>query len=628
MSYRIALEPLKGESTKKPDRFAVCDIESKNWTEFLVIGRYDGKEFHYFYDMTEFIDYCFERPERMIYAHFGGIFDFMFVIQEVYEHTEYRVESIIPRGSGVLCLDVVRTVKKKKKQKNGKYKWVKVDEKITFKDSSALLPFSLKNITKSFGVDHVKQDLDVSNLQEVTEEVLEYLEYDCKGLYESLEKFYEWPLIKKAGPASTMASQSLKVLRTFLKEPIAPLRPKPDEFVRKSYFGGRTEVFKPLYEGKKPLYCYDVNSLYPTVMRDNDFPNRFIGWTYTYDPNVMGFYEAKVRVPKDMYIPPLPSMQKIGRSHKLVFPTGVFEGVWSTIELEYAKSLGVEVLSTGQGALFQNGGAIFKDYINTLYEMRLEAKERGDGVGDILTKLLMNSCYGRFGLSTEKEQLCFDDFGAGLALHSELTLNGRNVRLMKKMVDLDKTFTNVSIAAWVTSLSRIHMHKIFMTDPKKIWYTDTDSLFTLKKFKEGGKLGELKLEYQTTPDPKTGLHRAAFLLPKTYLIENVFQNKSGDWYNKVAMKGFDKRKIANFKFEDFKSALEGDLRHLKVTHDEKFAKFKTAVKKGSFLELMPAQTKQIRSMYDKRKVWRSGNKFDSKPLHIEGCITVLYGDAI
>lgn len=45
-----------------------------------------------------------------------------------------------------------------------------------------------------------------------------------------------------------------------------------------SYYGGRTEVFKPLL---KNGYHYDVNSLYPYVMLENKFPVGFPEYIYT-----------------------------------------------------------------------------------------------------------------------------------------------------------------------------------------------------------------------------------------------------------------------------------------------------------------------------------------------------------
>lgn len=589
----IPLKPLAG-SARKPKPFAVCDIEAHEWTKFKIIGWYNGTDYEDFKRMDLFVDHIFGEEEDTIFAHFGGIYDFMFIIQQFIELGGYDITQIIPRGSGLLSFKVTE-------RESGK--------EIMFKDSSAFLPFGLANLTKSFGVDHKKQDFDFNKWDgQITAKLRDYLMDDCRGLYECIERYYEWPLIKKAGPATTMASQALKVFRLFLKEPIYSIAGKKVEAdVRSSYFGGRTEIFKPEYHGKKKLYCYDVNSLYPFVMKNNEFPVAFKYTTSRYKPEEMGFYEATVEVPKGMYLPPLPCVHEFKNgTKKLIFPTGKFSGIFSTIELEYAKSIGVKIVKTGKGHIFKNGGYIFKDYIETLYDMRLEAKKAGDGVGDILTKLLMNSCYGRFGLNVDREQVVFDDGQLGFEPMAELIVERNNqpvrIRIGKEKTEIQNTFTNVAIAAWVTSHARIYMHKLMSECQDELYYTDTDSIFTTKKMKTGDKLGDLKEEY--------ACNKAVFLLPKTYVVEG------DDEFKKLAMKGFDKRKIQNFGYEDFFAALEGDLRNMRVVHDAKFAKFKTAARKGCLTTLLPEQAKQIRSQYDKRTIIRSKNKWDSKPLHI------------
>lgn len=625
MAFRIPLKPISG-GFHEPHPYSVADVEAWKWTQFRVMGWYNGDEYHEFRHLAEFVDFIFERDEKIIYAHFGGIYDFLFFIQAIIENTTYKIIDIIPRGSGMLCFTVDAGFRK-----------------ITFRDSSAILPFSLKNITESFGVRHVKGDFDFEKWDgSITDELLHYLRHDCIGLWESLNEYFRWPLIERVGAASTMASQALKVFRLFMHKEIKALTSRVDAFVRSGYFGGRTEIFRPQYFGKKKLRCYDVNSLYPTVMRNNDYPTNFKKKTTTYFPEEMGFYEAEVEVPHDMYLPPLPTVQHIGKlkdwaegednkvftkeylesdegselaknyhmTTKLIFPTGRFKGVWSTIELEYAKSVGVKVLSTGVGYLFENGGPIFRTYIDTLYDMRLKAKAKGDGVGDILTKLLMNSCYGRFGLNTERDQIVFDDFQTGVKPHSELKimLDGKEriIRLMTEKVSLDKTFTNVAISAWVTSLARIHMHKIMLPVQDELYYTDTDSLFTTAELETGEGLGELKEEYVCD--------KAVFLLPKTYVVEGE------DHFKKLAMKGFDKKKISKFSYEDFFTALEGDLRNMKVLHDAKFAKFKTAAKKGNLTTLLPPQEKAIRSSYDKRIILRNGRDWNTEPLRVANMV--------
>lgn len=583
---------------KELEPFWVCDIESRNWVEFITIGLTDGRDFWEFGSIKEFFEFLFSHGsvKKTIYAHFGGRFDFLFLLEYVFLESEYIINEMIPRGSGILCFDV--------KDADGRV--------LSFRDSSGLLPFGLGSLTENFHVAHKKLEYDFSKI--VTgKELTEYLTNDCFGLHEVIEKFRSWPLIRRAGAAHTIASQAMKVFQTFMDEPIYSCTKSVDEFVRAAYFGGRTEIFRPLFTGgRDPLACFDVNSLYPTVMRENSFPVKFQGFTYTYNPDVMGFYDAEVEVPDDMYVPPLGTMWEVNGDKKFIFPTGRFRGRWSTMELEYARSVGVKIISTGQGAIFQNGGMIFKKYIDELYRIR-EASAR-DSVDNVLAKLIMNSSYGRFGIITDREQIVVDDGELGVKPFAELGRGDRKVRLMTRPTTL-KTFSNVAISAWVTSAARVHMHKLYMKILDRLWYTDTDSMFTTHEFEDVKGLGGLKKEYSCKA--------ACFLLPKTYVADQV--EGMGDKIKKVVMKGFDKRKIQNFNFEDFVTALEGDLKRLRATQPEKMATFKTALKKDKVVTLLPESIKEIRSRYDKRIIFKdSRQNYDSRPHKIKDNEPIIF----
>lgn len=619
----FALSKIKSDQTLNAQKaFCVCDIEAHKWIKFKVIGFYDGSEFKEFRSLDHFFRFLVDDlKDKQIFAHFGGIYDFMFLLKYIILESDMNLEvtSIIPRGSGILCFDVVYT----NTYVNKKGIEVKESCKLRFNDSSGLLPFSLDKLSKSFDVKHKKGKFDFEKWDgKVTSELLAYLKDDCRALYEVLNKFYKWPLVARSGRATTMASQALRVYRTFLKDDIPLLPSKVDAFTRKAYFGGRTEIFKPYFESKdETLKTYDVNSLYPSVMLKNDFPVAYDDRVFDYDKNKMGVWHVDVDVP-EMYVPPLGSIVKVPssfeytlkdgskktknyESNKFVFPVGKFTGYWTTSELEYARSLGVKIRRVHQGITFKDGGPIFSRYIQKLYEMRLDAKAKGDTVTDIICKLLMNSLYGRFGMNPLKEGLSFDNT---LSQEIYITLENelKKVPIFKHKNRLN-TFFNVAIPCYVTSYSRIDMHKFLMATNERIWYTDTDSLFTPEEFNNSDELGELKLEYESS--------RACFLLPKTYAVEK--QGVDLEKVKKVAMKGFDNKLAQKFSLDDFQSALEGELGVLKLTNPSKMARFKTALRKKDFLVMMDQQDRQIKSTYDKRKIFKnSRGEYDSEPLFI------------
>jgi hypothetical protein len=89
---------------------------------------------------------------------------------------------------------------------------------------------------------------------------------------------------------------------------------------------------------------------------------------------------------------------------------------------------------------------------------------------------------------------------------------------------------------------------------------------------------------------------------------------------KLVMKGFDKKKISKFIDEDFTSALEGDMRRLITMNPKKFAPLRTALSKGTFLALLEEAPRQIRTRYNKRRVFKRAwsQVYDTEALHIQG----------
>jgi len=646
MSFGSFLEPIERKEFRELPKFAVSDIEARDWINFLIIGYAtknileDGtveKVYERFLDIHEYCDWIFskEQKRKVIIFHFGGKYDFLFLMAEFSEKWAdgvYETYDYIPRGSGFLSFKVskVKRVKnpgKKKVIRKDGDDFIIYERTIVFKDSSAILPFSLEYLTKNFGVEHKKKKIDFKTLTKVTPEVEEYLSYDNFGLYEVIEKFYDFKPIREAGFSSTIASQAVKVFQTYLKKPLPRIPMAIDSFVRESYFGGRTEIFKPMFnqlEDNHVLKTYDVNSLYPYVMQSNEFPVRWIRETNKFEPKCLGFYDVMVKVPK-MYIPPLGLTFGEKEFKKYIFPTGIFRGKWSSVELLYAMSLGAEILEVYEGHIFENYGFIFKDFINDLYQIRMNNPK--DSAWNIIAKLMMNCTYGRFGLNPFRQNLT-TAYEFGLEEYAQVKRKGSDPLIIyKKEVCLDKSFTNPAIAAWVTSLARIHIHKQYMLAPEHMYMTDTDSLFTTADYEcDNNVLGKLKFEYSSS--------LAYFLLPKTYYTRMTKPMKKVwgidgeielDEYGmpvlsvrNIVAKGFSVRKTGAFTEQDFYLYLQGEISSLKAKSPRKIGTFATSIRHGEYLRIIEEADREIKAKYNKRRIvsrsWCQG--FDSEPLHI------------
>jgi hypothetical protein len=121
----------------------------------------------------------------------------------------------------------------------------------------------------------------------------------------------------------TIASLAISIFRSnFLENDniLVKSNAKLELAIRNSYYGGRTEVFKP--KGYH-LYSYDFNSLYPYAMLQ-DIPVGQPTFSLIKDlSKIFGFVKVKVTSPDNIFVPILPCKVKTNFGDtKLVFPIG------------------------------------------------------------------------------------------------------------------------------------------------------------------------------------------------------------------------------------------------------------------------------------------------------------------
>lgn len=550
-----------------------------NWTKFIVLGVYDGCVYKEFQTLSRFFAWIGEgNGPNHYFAHFGGKFDFLFLLEAAIQSKLVRIRSILPRGSSILSIDF------------------EIGERsIVFRDSSALLPFSLASLTKGFNVKTKKGEWDHEKTKGYSKGLSEYLKSDCIGLWEVIQLFYSQDFLSDAQPAFTIASQSVEVFRAGLGDShLESLTGAAERFVRPAYLGGRTEIFRPIFNARNSrerLYEYDVNSLYPYVLKKFEYPCGRPFFTKKFYPDLLAVYEARVTCPLGLFIPVL----GIIHDGKFVFPSGTFIGRWTSEELNLAKSKGykIEIL---QGLVFPKRSRYFENFIDRLYEIRLKYPK--GSVQEVTAKLIMNSLYGRLGLNPEKQSITFE-MKAGVKHFARLKVGRSNIDLFTEPIEL-KSFRNVALAAFVTSYARIHLYNLMEKCKGSLYYCDTDSIFTTTRLESSRELGALKFEAE--------YKNAVFLLPKTYSLEGLER--------KLKMKGFEKKKTQNFTHEDFFNYFDGTLKQLKADSPPKFATFKTALRQGKLVTLTKHSTKEIKARYDKRRIVIFDDQITTVPIEL------------
>ena len=177
-----------------------------------------------------------------------------------------------------------------------------------------------------------------------------------------------------------------------------------DAFIRRAYYGGHVDVYKPYGEN---LYYYDVNSLYPFIMKTCKMPGGKPVWHDNFCnkklDDLFGFIQALVYIPKHVKRPFLPFRE----GNVLKFGVGYVFGCYFSEELKHAVKLGYDVTPCC-GYLFEPIDSPFAEFIDDMYSRRLDARDKQLGAGAYIHKLCMNSVYGRMGIKAEstKAVLC------------------------------------------------------------------------------------------------------------------------------------------------------------------------------------------------------------------------------
>lgn len=175
---------------------------------------------------------------------------------------------------------------------------------------------------------------------------------------------------------------------------------------RRAYFGGRCEC-RILGDWSGPQWVQvDFNSLYPWVMAHEKMPHKLLT-TRSY-PTIEKLkwlcarYCLVADVTVDCDTPLFPARRKAG----VVHPVGRFKTTLCTPELRLALARGV-VRDCTRVAVY-DGAVLFGRFVAELWALRRAAQLRGDDVGDLICKLLMNALYGKFAQRATRWEPCGD----------------------------------------------------------------------------------------------------------------------------------------------------------------------------------------------------------------------------
>lgn len=576
--------------------------------------------------IKDFLLNCFNisnsKTNCIFYFHDLNKSDSIFLVNYCCKNTEYKIDALI------------------RDQTYYEIKINKNESEINFRDSYLLFPKPLEIFAETFNI-HNKTDSEYNtSIENYSNDIFINRLISC-CLNNSITLASAFHTYKKTisnhfnidiSDYLTLTSLALKIYRNkYYDYRIQKSSGEIDSFIRRTYKGGITDVYKPkLTNG----YHYDVNALYPSVMINSKMPvntgkygdaSKLNNFNIN---NFFGFIEVEVYCP-DMYIPFLTIQDK---DKGLISPVGSWKDIYFSEEIKYAITLGYKFKYLKYYSF--DSEIIFHDYVKDLYNLRLKNK---DNALNKIVKLLLNSLYGRFGMKNDYHKCIFinkNDNDKFLDHIKKYTIKSINTIehmkvinyigitdlediynlynnncidedtyniLIKKNESKDDLNNAVQIASAITAYARINMHKYKVIYQKNLYYSDTDSLFLDckidSKYISKDILGALKFEGE--------INNGLFLAPKFY----YYKNKDVE-IKKI--KGINSKSISE---KDFLTLYNNN--KLKLNSIRNFLRnFKNyTVEKKNVSIIIKAKLKKRIKLYNENNIWTN-----TKPIKIKNNI--------
>jgi hypothetical protein len=369
---------------------------------------------------------------------------------------------------------------------------------------------SVKEMGKSVGLDKLDIDFQSSTKQELEA----YNMRDTEIIYTFFRKYLNFLVENDLGNfKQTISGQAFTTYRHKFMHHKIYIHNRDDALnvERMSYHGGRTEAF---YIGKlegEPFYNLDINSMYPFVMQKYKYPTR---------------------LKKTLRNPALIEVQKLLRNYALIgefvcdlkepvfpmkihdktcYPVGIGLFTLTTPEIKYALKKGY--IKSCNVLYVYSKKNIFSEYVKFFYNLKAKTSRSSDNAQYLMTKLFLNSLYGKFGqrgFSWKKTDMKFpygfyyiEDKSAATSKKQSIRVIGDRVEIQQNEGESYNSFP--AIASHVTAYARMYLWKLIKTASiENVYYCDTDSLFVnykgymnLKKYIDATQLGKLKVEGTT-----------------------------------------------------------------------------------------------------------------------------------
>lgn len=522
--------------------YGICDIEEP---ERFIHGN----------NLDDFMAWCAYEGNNRLYFHnlkFDGEFILSWLFSNGFAHVKEDKDMIdktfttlISDKGQFFTIKVVFT----KKGHHTTY--------VEFFDSMKILPFSVEKVAKGFNLPIEKLEIDYKLGRpvghELTADEVKYLQNDCMIMAMALRVLFNQSLDRM-----TQASNALKDFKstmpwwTFQKMFPAP---DYDADIRMSYRGGFGYA-NPLYKAKNITggIVLDVNSLYPSVMRNKILPyGEGIHYDGRYKPHkAYTLYVQVLRcqfVIKPNHIPTIAT-----KSSNAYLPTEYLTNskgedvtlTLTSVDLQlFFEHYDVYNIEWIDGWKFKGTIGLFTPYIDKWTKVKIDSKLEGNKAMYTLAKLMLNALYGKFALSPNVRS------------KYPVMINGVIRYVLGDPETREPLY--IPVGTFITSWARDVTIRAAQAVYKRFLYADTDSLHLRGSRVPDGieisdtELGKWKYEFK--------FKKARYLRAKAYMEYGRDPGEEKDYW-KIVCAGMPARCHPFVKWSNFHigSAYPGQLK--------------------------------------------------------------------
>ena len=452
------------------------DLEDCRVWAFAVCDVYDTQNIIYGTSIDRFFEVCKSLPDCRIYFHnlafdVSFMFDWMLNNGYVWENDRFPRYT---KGFTTVISDLNQIYSVRVNFGNGHV--------VTFWDSMKIIPLSVAQEARAFGLELAKGELDYtayrSEYHVLTEEELEYIRRDVVIDAQAVRYMLDSGLSRMTiGSCALNDYKGIVGKERGFRRMFPKLEPEVDRFCRMSYKGGFTYV-NPKYAGNLlgEGVSYDVNSLYPSVMASCSgevLPYGVPKWFYG-KPQADSLYPlwiAQVRCRFRVREGRIPCIQLKGNLSFV--PTEYISDSLEPVVLTVTsvdwdlicQQYDVDVYEWYGGYKFKGSTELFKLYVKRWVDKKNRATiEKNDGLRTI-AKLMLNSLYGKFATQTR--------------VRSRKPVLDNDVLRYVDIPEYDRDPVYLPVGCFITAWARYKTITTAQACGDRFIYSDTDSVKVL-----------------------------------------------------------------------------------------------------------------------------------------------------